>query len=85
MKKIYVCSRYAGETDENVKKAREYCGFVAKICGAIPIAPHIYLVSTNKPPAMLVEPKCFSFKLKKKTSCSKMESGLATAPQIQEE
>jgi len=31
------------------------------------------LVSTNKPPAMLVEPKCFSFKLKKKTSCSKME------------
>ena len=42
MKKIYVCSRYAGETDENVKKAREYCGFVAKICGAIPVAPHIY-------------------------------------------
>ena len=42
MKKIYVCSRYAGETDENVKKAREYCGFVAKVCGAIPIAPHIY-------------------------------------------
>ena len=26
------------------------------------------LVSTNKPPAMLVEPKSFSFKLKKKTS-----------------
>ena len=31
------------------------------------------LVSANKPPAMLVEAKCFSFKLKKKTSCSKME------------
>ena len=42
MKKIYVCSRYAGETDENVIKAIEYCGFVAKICGAIPVAPHIY-------------------------------------------
>ena len=42
MKKIYVCSRYAGETDENVKKAREYCGFVAKVCGAVPVAPHIY-------------------------------------------
>ena len=42
MKKIYVCSRYAGETDENVKKARKYCGFVAKVCGAVPVAPHIY-------------------------------------------
>jgi len=33
----------------------------------------LFLISTNKPPAMLVEPKCFSFKLKEKTSCSKME------------
>lgn len=42
MKKIYVCSRLAGEVEENIEKAKGYCEYVAKVCGAIPIAPHIY-------------------------------------------
>ena len=42
MKKIYVCSRYAGDTEKNTADARRYCGYVVKECGAIPIAPHIY-------------------------------------------
>lgn len=42
MKKIYVCSPLAGDYENNIKKAKSYAGFVAKDCGAIPIAPHIY-------------------------------------------
>lgn len=41
MKKIYVCTKHDG-TGESIRKAKECCAFVAKICGAIPIAPHIY-------------------------------------------
>ena len=42
MKKIYVCSRLAGDIENNIEKAKVYARFVAKTCGAIPIAPHIY-------------------------------------------
>ena len=42
VKKIYVCSRLKGDTETNIKKANDYARFVAKDCGAIPIAPHIY-------------------------------------------
>ena len=42
MKKIYVCSRLAGEIDNNTEKAKDYARFVVKECGAIPLAPHIY-------------------------------------------
>jgi hypothetical protein len=42
VKKIYVCSRLAGDIENNIEKAKGYARFVAKECGAIPIAPHIY-------------------------------------------
>lgn len=42
LKKIYVCSRLAGDIENNIEKAKGYARFVAKECGAIPIAPHIY-------------------------------------------
>lgn len=42
MKRIYVCSRLAGDIENNIEKAKVYARFVAKTCGAIPIAPHIY-------------------------------------------
>ena len=42
MKKIYVCSRLAGDIENNIEKAKGYARFVAKEYGAIPIAPHIY-------------------------------------------
>ena len=42
MKKIYVCSPYAGDTETNVRNARKYCEYVVRRCGAIPIAPHIF-------------------------------------------
>lgn len=42
MKKIYVCSRLAGDIENNIEKAKGYARFVVKECGAIPIAPHIY-------------------------------------------
>lgn len=42
MKKIYVCSQYRGDTEANVQNAKDYCGYVVKECGAIPVAPHIY-------------------------------------------
>ena len=42
VKKIYVCSRLAGDIENNIEKAKGYARFVAKECGAVPIAPHIY-------------------------------------------
>ncbi len=44
MKRIYVCSRLAGDIENNIEKAKVYARFVAKTCGAIPIAPHIYFM-----------------------------------------
>ena len=37
---VYICSPYAGDTEKNVKAAREYCRFVVDK-GFIPIAPHL--------------------------------------------
>ena len=42
VKKIYVCSRLAGDIENNIEKAKCYARFVVKERGAIPIAPHIY-------------------------------------------
>ena len=42
MKKIYVCSRLRGDVETNIENAKRYCEYVVKVCGAIPIAPHIY-------------------------------------------
>lgn len=42
VKKIYVCSQLTGDIENNIEKAKGYARFVAKECGAIPIAPHIY-------------------------------------------
>ena len=41
MKKIYVCSRLAGDYEANTDAAREYCAYVMRECGAIPVAPHL--------------------------------------------
>lgn len=42
MKQIYVCSALRGDIQENIEKACNYCEYVVRKCGAIPIAPHIY-------------------------------------------
>lgn len=42
VKKIYVCSRLAGDIENNIEKAKGYARFVAKECGAVPIAPHMF-------------------------------------------
>ena len=42
VKKIYVCSRLAGDIENNIEKAKIYARFVTNECGSIPIAPHIY-------------------------------------------
>ncbi len=41
MRKIYVCSRLAGDYEANTEAAREYCAYVMKDCGALAIAPHL--------------------------------------------
>lgn len=41
MKRIFVCSPYAGNTLENVKRAKRYCKYVIAI-GNSPIAPHLF-------------------------------------------
>ena len=42
MRKIYICSALRGDVDENIRKARGFCEYVAREHKAIPIAPHIY-------------------------------------------
>lgn len=39
-KRAFICSPFAGDTDYNVQKAREYCLF-AKNSGYAPFAPHL--------------------------------------------
>lgn len=41
MKKIYVCSKYKGNTETNLKNARKYCRIVYEL-GFLPVAPHLY-------------------------------------------
>lgn len=43
MRKIYICSALRGAMEENIRKARIYCEYVAREHRMIPIAPHIYL------------------------------------------
>ena len=37
---VYICSPYAGDTESNVKAAREYSRFAVDM-GYIPFAPHL--------------------------------------------
>lgn len=46
--KVFICSPFRGDVLHNVKKAREYCRFYAKLNGKhspeviMPVCPHIY-------------------------------------------
>lgn len=40
MKRIFVCSPFAGNTLENIKRAKRYCRYVIA-CGHSPLAPHL--------------------------------------------
>jgi len=40
--KIYICSPYRGDTENNVRNARRYCRFAVEQ-GCFPIAPHLFL------------------------------------------
>ena len=39
---VYVCSPYAGDVAENIRKTRAYCRYTVDR-GCIPLAPHLYL------------------------------------------
>lgn len=41
MDKVFICSAFRGDVEENIQKAREYCRWAAMECGAVPIAPHL--------------------------------------------
>lgn len=41
MEKVFICSAFRGDVEENIRKAREYCRWAAMECGAVPIAPHL--------------------------------------------
>ena len=41
MDKVFICSAFRGDVEENIRKAREYCRWAAMEYGAIPIAPHL--------------------------------------------
>lgn len=41
MEKVYICSAYHGDVEENSRKASEYCRYAAVECGVMPIAPHL--------------------------------------------
>ncbi len=40
MKRVYICSPYSGDVENNVKMAREYCRYAIDL-GCLPIAPHL--------------------------------------------
>ena len=37
---VYICSPYSGDTETNIKKARDFCRY-ALDQGQIPLAPHL--------------------------------------------
>lgn len=39
--KVYICSAFRGDMEDNLRKTKKYCRWAAKECGAIPIAPHL--------------------------------------------
>ncbi len=41
-KRVYVCSALRGDVEQNIENAKNYCRYIVKEYGAIPIAPHIY-------------------------------------------
>ena len=41
MKKIFICSPYRGNVEENIRKAKEYSRSCCKQ-GMIPLTPHLY-------------------------------------------
>lgn len=41
MDKVFICSAFRGNVEENIRKAKEYCRWAAVENGAIPIAPHL--------------------------------------------
>lgn len=41
MDRVFVCSPLRGSIEENIKKAKEYCKFVAQK-GKAPFAPHVF-------------------------------------------
>ena len=41
MEKVYICTAFRGDVEENARKAREYCRWAAVEYGALPIAPHL--------------------------------------------
>ena len=38
---VYIASPYAGETEDNISRAKEYCRFAIRK-GVIPLAPHLH-------------------------------------------
>ncbi len=38
---VYICSPYAGDTEENMKEARRFSRFAVD-CGCLPITPHLF-------------------------------------------
>ena len=41
MKKVFVCSPYAGDIESNRKAAIKYCRYEIE-CGNVPFAPHLF-------------------------------------------
>ena len=37
---VYICSPFSGDTEENIKRAQDFCRFALKK-GNIPLAPHL--------------------------------------------
>lgn len=44
---VYICSPYSGDTETNIKKARDFCRY-AFDQGQIPLAPHLMFVQFMK-------------------------------------
>ena len=42
MKRVFICSPYAGDIEINTIKAKEYCRWAKKVKGVNPFAPHLY-------------------------------------------
>ena len=47
---VYICSPYSGDTETNIKKARDFCRY-ALDQGQIPVAPHLMFPQFMRDPS----------------------------------
>ena len=71
MDKVYICSPYRGDIENNLLKARKYCKYAIDK-GYVPIAPHIYFTQFMDDNNSIDREKAFEINKELIKNCSQL-------------